>query len=143
MKRGYILVAIRMLLAGFFGWAGVAKVMNRQSFAEALGNIGFLPSWWVVPLAVLLPWIEITAAIMLVVPAWARRGSLLTIYLSMIFLVFLGFAIVTGNNSECGCFGDFWPADAATAFQRAVVLFSLALTTYVLDPKNDPISAER
>ncbi|MHB8659668.1 MAG: MauE/DoxX family redox-associated membrane protein [Solirubrobacteraceae bacterium] len=94
----------RVLLAGVFLVAGVAKLRDRKSFADTLEGFGTRGS--LVPaLAVLLPALECAVAGLLLVPATSSAGALGALALLLSFSVAVGVALARGRTADCGCFG--------------------------------------
>lgn len=93
-----------------FGWAALAKIGDPAGFATQLHHFRLVP----VPLenlfAVTLPWIELVAAVALLVGVQRRAAALLVAALMVVFTVAVGLALARGLDIECGCFGT---ADAS------------------------------
>jgi hypothetical protein len=75
-----LLLVARVLLAGVFGIAGVAKLADRAGSRQALQDFG-VPTVLASPLGILLPLAELAVAVALVPTAtawgglWARSPS--------------------------------------------------------------------
>ena len=54
---------VRIILALIFLWAGVVKILDPDAFAIILEAFDLLPYSWIMPVAVVLPILEILAAI--------------------------------------------------------------------------------
>lgn len=94
---------VRWILAGLFLWAGFLKLADPQAFAVVIRDFGLIPEWSSLPLAVLLPAVEVAAAIGLLFDV---RGSLAVITaLLVLFIAILGYGIWLGLDIDCGCFG--------------------------------------
>lgn len=121
------------VLAGVFGWAGFLKFTGASEFSHVIARFDLLPLGWVNPVAIMLPMVEITLAVALLVPAF-RRPALLGIQLfCVIFAVALASAIARGIPVSCGCFGGAEaPSKHAAwlAIGRDLLLFSLAWFLY-------------
>ncbi len=91
----------RLLLAGVFVWAGVAKLADPKSFAGVIEAYDLLPGFLVWPMAVGLPVLEILAGVGL---AWDVRFSLEVIVgLLLLFIGVLWIGIAKGLAGDCGC----------------------------------------
>lgn len=94
-------IAIGAILAG----AGLAKIGDLASFAIQIHNFRLLP----IPLENLvtmtLPWIEVVAALALILGIRARAGGLVAAALMALFTLAVFVALVRGLDIECGCFG--------------------------------------
>ena len=93
-----------------FAWAGLAKIGDLGSFAQQVHNFRLLP----VPLENLitmtLPWVEVLAALALILGVQARAGGVVAAGLMTVFTLAVLAALLRGLDIECGCFGT---ADAA------------------------------
>jgi uncharacterized membrane protein len=120
VKLGAILeVSVRLVLAAVFLVSGITKLVAPQSFAVIIEAYGILPEILVMPFALLLPVLEVLAAVGLIC---RRRGSLeLATVLMLIFMVVLAYGIYLGLDVDCGCFGPEDPeSDAFHGLRRAL-----------------------
>lgn len=102
---GWTILGLAWGLAAVFAYAGGVKVADPAAFAEAIGNYRLLPDVLVNWMAVCLPWIELSAALALCLPAWRRAGALLVLGMSGVFALAILSAWVRGLDISCGCFG--------------------------------------
>jgi len=110
---------VRWLFAVLFLYAGVSKLVDRQSFAIVIDAFGLVPESWVMTIAVILPTVEVIAAIGLILDV---RGSLTIIAgLTAIFMIILSYGIWMGLDIDCGCFGPGDPeAEAFSGLRKAL-----------------------
>jgi uncharacterized membrane protein YphA (DoxX/SURF4 family) len=87
------------------GWAALAKIGDPVVFAGQIHNFRILPLSGENLVAMVLPWIELTAALALLLGIRARAGAVLTTVLLAVFTVAVISALARGLNVECGCFG--------------------------------------
>ena len=93
----------RWLLGTVFIYTGLSKLMAPEIFAVLIEAYGILPDPLIMPVAVLLPTVEVLAGAGLIVDL---RGSLLTITgMLLLFMLILGYGIAMGLDVDCGCFG--------------------------------------
>ena len=96
-------VAVRVALALAFLVAGVIKLARPEVFAVTVQAFGILPDALVGPLSVILPAVEVGAALLLL---FDRRGGLaLTALLLAVFVAILLYALRMGLDIDCGCYG--------------------------------------
>ncbi|MBI9076626.1 MAG: DoxX family membrane protein [Desulfatibacillum sp.] len=93
----------RVVLAGIFLWSGLAKIQDPQSFAVIIEAFGLLPEFAIEPVALLLPVLEIVAAVGILGDVKGSLGLITGMLLLFIFV--LGFALHMGLDVDCGCFG--------------------------------------
>ena len=121
---------VRWSLALVFLYAGILKLLEPQSFAVIIAAYGLIPEALVLPVAVLLPALEVIAALGLL---FDLRGSLATIAILLaIFILILGYGIWMGLDIDCGCFGPEDPEGQAYAGMRPAVYRDFILAGCVL-----------
>jgi uncharacterized membrane protein YphA (DoxX/SURF4 family) len=84
--------------------AALPKIRHADEFQGVVANYRLLPSFLVMPFARLLPWIELTCAVALLVPAWRETAAWVAAGLFTMFA--LGLAINVGRGRthiDCGC----------------------------------------
>jgi len=96
----------RIILAAFFLAAGVLKAIDPIRFAEDIRNYQLLPDPLPALSALILPWLEIFAALAVLSGRLYRGGLVLLGGMLAVFLVALTSAWVRGLDIRCGCFGD-------------------------------------
>jgi uncharacterized membrane protein YphA (DoxX/SURF4 family) len=70
-----------------------------------VGNYWLVPHELINLVAVLVPWLEITAGLFVLAGIWLRAAALVITSLTVMFFVVIVSALVRGLNIECGCFG--------------------------------------
>jgi hypothetical protein len=124
---------VRLALAGAFLLAGAVKLADPAVLAVTIKAFGILPPAWAHPLAVVLPLVEVLAALGLV---FDLRGSLGTIAaLLLVFIAVLAWGLHLGLDIDCGCYGPADPEAKAfgglrTAFERDLVMLGGAAFCY-------------
>ena len=121
-------------LAVLFIFTGLTKLVEPVQFAVLIDAYGILPEVLIMPVALLLPAVEVIAGGCLI---FNVRGSLTTITLLMVlFLVVLGYGIWMGLDVDCGCFGLEDPEAQVfhglrQAFYRDIVIMTVVAILYV------------
>lgn len=124
---------VRWTLAVLFIWAGSMKLADPQAFAVIIRDFGLVPEWSVMPIALILPAVEVIAAFGLI---FDIRGSLAVITgLMVLFVAILLYGIHLGLDIDCGCFGPEDPEARAyhglrTALYRDVLMMTGILFLY-------------
>ncbi|MGC1479391.1 MAG: MauE/DoxX family redox-associated membrane protein [Chthoniobacterales bacterium] len=123
----------RLLLAGLFLTAGLIKAGASEGFAITIATFSILPPTIVTAFANLLPWVEILAALLLLIPPTARLGAALAALLLFTFIGALAWALSQGLIVDCGCFGESPPSlsKMVVALVRNVILLALTLALAV------------
>jgi peroxiredoxin len=105
------LLFARLLLAGIFAVAGVAKLAHRQGSRQAIVDFG-VPSALAAPLGLLLPLGEVAVAATLLPASTAWWGALGALGLLSVFIVGIGINLARGRKPDCHCFGQLHSAPA-------------------------------
>jgi putative oxidoreductase len=128
MKRGAF--AVRLFLAGVFLYSGLIKASASAQFAIALAPFTLIPENWLRPLSISLPFAEIAAGLLIMMPRTKGLGAFLIAGLCILFITALSWAMVNGIVVSCSCFGeDEQPslAKMTLSLLRDIVLAALAL----------------
>lgn len=109
-----ILSAVRVVLGALFLYAGAIKIVDPAAFALAVYNYHILPAWLVNVTAIILPWVEVVAGILLVLGLWIPGGALIVSAMLLVFTTALGFNLSRGLDIACGCFSTAPTAEKIT-----------------------------
>jgi thiol-disulfide isomerase/thioredoxin/uncharacterized membrane protein YphA (DoxX/SURF4 family) len=125
-----VLLLARLVLAGVFIVAGVAKLVDRRGSTQAMRDFGILTSL-AAPFGAALPVAEIAVAIALIPTASARWGALGALILLLAFVAGIGYNLAHGKKPDCHCFGQLHsePAGWPTLIRNGVLL---AVAAFVL-----------
>jgi uncharacterized membrane protein YphA (DoxX/SURF4 family) len=129
------MLCLRVALAGLFLYAGAVKAGASQEFAIALMPFTFVPPDWTMPLALTLAWLEIIAAIFLLLPRVFPLGAALVGSLCVLFIGVLSWALSNGIIVSCSCFGSDDSPSAwkmLLAIGRDIFLLGAAVAILVL-----------
>jgi len=97
----------RCLCGGVLLYAGVSKALSSiPEFAAIIQAYRILPAAWALPLAHIIPWVELYSGLFLIVGYYTRYAAVMTVLLFTTFVCFLGSAIFRHIDlASCGCFG--------------------------------------
>jgi methylamine utilization protein MauE len=96
---------LKIVVALTFATAGVLKVLHPAEFALSLARFRMIPPGMLGALAIVLPWVEIVAAVALFVPNYREAALRTLMALLGAFTAFLVTAIALGTAVSCGCYG--------------------------------------
>jgi len=105
LKRPATLRVVRIALGIVVAWAALAKLSDLAAFSSQVHNFRVLPIWSENLVAMTLPWIELVAALSLLLGIQARSGALVATGLLAVFTVAVALAVARGLDFQCGCFG--------------------------------------
>ncbi len=100
-----IVRSAQIVIGVIFAVASLSKIGDLAAFATQVHNFRLAPIWSENLIAMTLPWIELVAALALVLGVRARPGAIVVTVLMAGFTVGVAVAIVRGLDFECGCFG--------------------------------------
>lgn len=99
------LLLFRLILAGVLGVAGAAKFADLAGSRKALADFD-VPGSFAGPLSVVLPAVEIAAAILLLFTAASWYGAIAGTALLAAFCAGMARQMVKGKSPDCHCFGQ-------------------------------------
>jgi thiol-disulfide isomerase/thioredoxin len=116
------LLVARLLLAGVFLVAGVAKLADRAGSRQAIVDSG-LPAWLATPLGIVLPLAELAVAVALIPVSTAWWGALGALALLLLFTAGIGINLARGRQQECHYCGQLHsaPAGWSTLFRNGAL----------------------
>jgi putative oxidoreductase len=104
LRHPRLQLVLRIVLGGLFVYASLDKIAQPAAFARivyqwqiggpVLSNL----------VAVTLPWVELTAGLLLIAGVWRREAALVVALLLVVFLAAAGSVLARGIDVEnCGC----------------------------------------
>jgi len=147
LRHPWLHVALRLVVGGFFLYASLAKIADPKAFARivyqwqivgpVLGNL----------VAVILPWVEAVAAVLLIAGVWKRESSVL---IALMLLVFIGAAasvMARGIDVEnCGCTSVSGTGSGSSVglvlIARNLLLLASAIVIAFVGPRTSEGTAE-
>lgn len=124
----FLVIACRLIVAAVFLAAAVPKILAPHEFALAVFRYQMLPDSLINLMGIYLPWVELAAAIALLVPKWSDAAAFILLGLLAVFTVAISVNLVRGVDMACGCFSVDPDAERMTWLNvaRNVVLMILA-----------------
>ncbi|MBN1482651.1 DoxX family membrane protein [candidate division KSB1 bacterium] len=131
MNRTLLIVILRIFLGVVFILAGASKIGNPAAFAEDIDNYRMLPYALVTFLAIVLPWIEICAGILLVFGKFLHGAAFTVLVLNMVFIIAISSALARGLSIDCGCFSPGTGAAKVGVLRLIEDFIFLAIAVYI------------
>jgi uncharacterized membrane protein YphA (DoxX/SURF4 family)/thioredoxin-related protein len=109
-----VIVLLRVALGAIFGVAGVTKLLDLRGTRDALKNFG-APEVLVPTLSIILPILELSVTVGLLVDAAAAISAVGALLLLSVFIVAISVNLAQGRTHDCHCFGQLhsrplgWP----------------------------------
>lgn len=105
-----LIVPVRLFLGGLFALAAFKKLQDPQSFAEAIKGFKVVDpathGHLIVTGAFTMPWVEMVAAVLLILGLWTRAAGVTVVLALGGFIAALISVIARGLDANCSCFGD-------------------------------------
>jgi len=134
----------RLVLGGLFVYAGFTKLYppeNRLLFEMAVSSYQLLPVPLVIVVAYVLPWVEVTLGVLLMVGWKLRYFATFAALLLGAFIAAMGITYARGIEADCGCFGLGEPISPLTLLRDSGVLaVALFLAVYSWRKKSAALS---
>ncbi|HJX52860.1 MAG TPA: MauE/DoxX family redox-associated membrane protein [Polyangia bacterium] len=144
--RGHAIFALaaRLYLAAIFLFACWHKILQPAAFALDIATYQILPLGLVNPLAIVLPWVELVAGLMLLLGFRTRAAALLVAGMMAMFTVAIAIAVAKGLDMSCGCFASQGSAEDPISWRTILRDLSwLLLAAYVFIFDRRPIGLDR
>ena len=105
LNNNILLLSIRLFLGFIFIFAAVTKVADPVGFSQSIYNYKLMPDFLINVLALVFPWIELVAGILLVFGISVKENSAILTGLLVVFIVAIVISLARGLDINCGCFG--------------------------------------
>ena len=102
----WLILALRLYIGYVFLAACFHKIVHPAMFAVDVATYDILPLAVINLMAIVLPWIELAAGLMLVAGFRARAAALLSSGMMVVFIVAISIALARGLHMSCGCFAS-------------------------------------
>jgi len=114
MPRGMMVWVIRVIVGGWFIYAGIMKILEPKDFAVNIAQYGlqdsypaFFPAAVINPVAIILPWLEVlTGLAIILLPALRAASTFLIMGMLLVFIGLQSYAVINGLDVKCGCTGS-------------------------------------
>ncbi|MCO6466611.1 MAG: DoxX family membrane protein [Bradyrhizobiaceae bacterium] len=100
------LFVVRIFIAGFFLYAAIPKLVDPLAFATSISHYHLVPEWSSHGIALILPWLELLAAVGLLLGFKTRTSAFLCGAMLLVFTIAVAYAVIQGLQIDCGCFGE-------------------------------------
>jgi uncharacterized membrane protein YphA (DoxX/SURF4 family) len=137
------ILAARWILGGAFVVASIGKIADPSAFAASIGHYHLLPSAALMPVATVLPWLELVCGFGLIFGIALRANALLVFLMVLVFTAGITSALARGLDISCGCFTQD-PAAGRIGWTKLVEnggLLVLAAAIYLLPGRRWTLSS--
>ena len=103
----YAIALTRIYLAIVFILSGLDKINDLNTFAQSIENYRILPIGIVNIIAIVIPWIELIAGVLLLLGFYIKENSTIILSLLVLFTLSVISAILRNLDIDCGCQGTY------------------------------------
>ena len=137
-KWDTIYLLLRVFTGIVFVLASWDKLLDPVAFARVIHNYQIIPSFTVNLVAIILPWMELTCGLLLILGLLTKGSIFIIDSLLFVFILALGFNLYRGLDISCGCFTLSPKADNAILYTlvRDVALLIPGLWILFYQPEN-------
>ena len=108
--------------------AGGAKIFSGRRYVQDLVSAyRILPGWSLRPIALGLPWVEISLGVLLIADVFAGPVAAAGAALLAAFSLAVGATLRRGDTAPCGCFGSALPSRTSWSLVGRNVLMVIVL----------------
>ena len=120
-------LTIRLLLGVFFIGTAVLKLLSIDNFEVYIYSFGLCSYTWTTFFSRLLIFIELSIGISLIFKLYFKKIWWITMLMMVGFTLFLVYAAIFRNDSNCHCFGDFIELDPKLSIIKNIITIALLL----------------
>jgi uncharacterized membrane protein YphA (DoxX/SURF4 family) len=102
-ENQYILLIARLILGYIFISYGIGKISSPDKFANEIANYSLMPEFSLNIIALLLPWAELVAGLLIIFGIRVKAGSAIVGVMLLIFIFAVIWAMALGLDINCGC----------------------------------------
>lgn len=120
-------LTIRLLLGVFFIGTAVLKLLSIDNFEVYIYSFGLFSYTWTTFFSRLLIFIELMIGIGLILKIYFKQIWWLTMLMMVGFTLFLVYAAIFRNDSNCHCFGDLIELNPTQSIFKNIITIALLL----------------
>lgn len=120
-------LTIRLLLGVFFIGTAVLKLLSIDNFEVYIYSFGLFSYTWTTFFSRLLIFIELMMGISLILKIYFKQIWWLTMLMMIGFTLFLVYAAIFRNDSNCHCFGDLIELNPTQSIFKNIITIALLL----------------
>jgi thiol-disulfide isomerase/thioredoxin/uncharacterized membrane protein YphA (DoxX/SURF4 family) len=106
-QNRWLWLILRLLLGAIFVAASITKIADTKVFVNTVVSYDLLPEGFARLYGWIIPWVELFVGCSLVLGVFIRLISVLSLPLTLSFVVASSYALANGAGGTCGCFGNF------------------------------------
>ena len=130
LNNSWIELAARLILGLTFIYASSYKIISPADFAGIVYGYNLFPENLINLIAVILPFMELTAGLALVFGIYPRSAAVIINALLLAFMTAMAINLFRGHEFDCGCFSaaqNEHPAGSGMMLIRDSIYFVLGM----------------
>ena len=124
-SSGVLRLLIRLLLGAFFIGTAVLKLLSIDNFEIYIYSFGIFSYTWTTFFSRLLIFIELLIGIGLILKIYFKQIWWLTMLMMVGFTLFLVYAAIFRNDSNCHCFGSLIELNPIQSILKNIITIAL------------------
>jgi uncharacterized membrane protein YphA (DoxX/SURF4 family) len=133
LTHRYLALAFRIYIGGLFIYAGIYKINYTGEFAGTVASYRMVPYWGVPAVAVVMPWIELVAGVLMVTGIRVRSACMVIGSLLVMFTIGILVNLLRDSPISCGCFRTIEDPISWWTFFRDSIWVMMTLHVFFFD----------
>ena len=104
LQNSWLELAARWILGLTFIYASYNKILFPADFAKIIYGYDLFPDALINLIAIILPFLELVAALALIIGVYPRSAVSIINVLLVAFIILLSINLIRGHEFDCGCF---------------------------------------
>jgi len=104
LQNSWLELASRWILGLTFIYASYNKILFPADFAKIIYGYDLFPNVLINLIAIILPFLELAAALALIIGVYTRSAVTIVNALLVAFIILLSINLIRGHEFNCGCF---------------------------------------
>lgn len=142
MLSSHLSFLFRLAVGVTFIYAAVPKITDPFSFSISIRNYQLVFPEWTNIMAIILPWIELYAGILLITGPYIHASARILAILTIIFSIALASALIRGLDIGCGCFSPSDQSDKVSLDRIMQDLLILIMLIQIIHVKVQKFTIE-
>ncbi len=132
LNNPYVELTVRWLIGMIFVYASFHKIADPSGFAKIIYGYGLFPNISVNLIAIVVPFIELTAGMALITGVYPKSAALIISGLVVLFMIAVSVNLIRGHEFDCGCFSgkSATPESAWILLIRNIGLLGMGVLVY-------------
>jgi len=127
-------LASRWILGATFIYASYSKIFSPADFAKIIYGYGLFPAPLINLIAIIVPFLELVAALALLLGVYPRSAALIVNALLVAFIILISINLIRGHEFNCGCFAlknSAGQVSSSSTIIRDIVFLALGLQVFL------------